>query len=224
MRKFLLALSVAGATLATPAFAQDTVNPVFTGPRIAVLGGYDAIRPGSSEDSDIDGDDQTVDGFLYGGEIGYDFAAGGALIGIEGEINDSTGKVEVNSTDPDFFGFGRVSTSRDLYIGARAGILATPRTLVYVKGGYTNAKLDVVASDGTTEETGDFKLDGYRLGAGVEQAIGNGFLSNGFVKLEYRYSKYSDAKFDFAGGGATTDTFDIDTDRHQVVAGVGIRF
>lgn len=225
MRKLTTALLIAGSALAAaPAWAQDApVNPVFTGPRIAAIGGYDAIRPGSSEDSDLDGDDQTVDGFLYGGEIGYDFAAGGALIGIEGEISDSTGKVDVTSTDPDFFGFGRVSTSRDLYIGARAGILANERTLVYLKGGYTNAKLDVVANDGTTEETGDFKLDGYRVGAGVEYAIGNSFLQNGFVKLEYRYSNYGDAKFAFDGGG-TSDDFDIDTDRHQVVAGIGIRF
>lgn len=224
MRKLTLSLLVAGSAMATPAFAQDApVNPVFTGPRVAVLGGYDAIRPGSSEDSDIDGDNQTVDGFLYGGEIGYDFAAGRALIGIEGELTDSTGKVSVNSTDPTFFGFGRVKTDRDLYVGLRAGILATPRTLIYAKGGYTNAKLDVVASDGTSTESGDFKLDGYRVGAGVEQAIGNSLFQNAFVKLEYRYSNYGNAKFDFANGG-TTDSFDVDTDRHQVVAGFGIRF
>jgi outer membrane immunogenic protein len=226
MKTFTLALLAAGTALtATPALAQDApaeTNPVFTGPRIAVLGGYDAIRPGSSADSDLDGDDQTVDGFLYGAEIGYDIAAGGALIGIEGEINDSTGKVEVNSTDPDFFGFGSVKTDRDLYVGLRAGILASPRTLIYAKGGYTNAKLDVIASDGTTDVEGDFKLDGYRVGAGIEHAIGNSFLSNGFVKLEYRYSNYGDAKFDFDGGA--TDDFDIDTDRHQIVAGIGIRF
>lgn len=222
MRKITLAVSALSAFAAVPAFAQDApVNPIFTGPRVAVLGGYDAIRPGSSADSDIDGDDQTVDGFLYGGEIGYDFSAGPAVVGIEGEISDSTGKVSVNSTDPDFFGFGRVSTDRDLYVGARAGFLASPRALIYAKAGYTNAKLNVLASDGTTSAQANFKLDGYRLGAGVEYAMGSSFLPNAFVKLEYRYSNYGDAKFDF---GSTTDSFDIDTDRHQVVAGVGIRF
>lgn len=223
MRKFILAASLA-TSAAVPAFAQDApVNPIFTGPRIAVLGGYDAIRPGSSEDSDLDGDDQTVDGFLYGGEIGYDIAVGRALVGVEGEISDSTGRVSVNSSDPDFFGFGRVSTDRDLYVGARAGVLVTPRALLYAKAGYTNARLNVVASDGTTSQRGNFKLDGYRLGAGVEYAMGSSFLPNAFVKLEYRYSNYGDARFDYNGGG-TTDSFDIDTDRHQVVAGVGIRF
>lgn len=224
MRKLLMAASAIATLAAAPAMAQDTAtNPVFTGPRVAVLGGYDAIRPGSSADSDIDGDDQTVDGFLYGGEIGYDISVGRALVGIEGEISDSTGKVSVDSSDPDFFGFGRVSTDRDLYVGARAGILASPRALLYVKGGYTNAKLNVVASDGTTNQRGNFKLDGYRVGAGVEYAMGRAFLPNAFVKLEYRYSNYGDARFDYTGGG-TTDSFDIDTDRHQVVAGFGVRF
>lgn len=218
MRKFTFGLLVAGTALATPAFAQDA-NPTFTGLRVGVVGGYDGIRPGSTEDSDLEGDDQTADGFLYGVEAGYDIALAGALVGVEAELADSTGKVETNSTDPDFFGFGRVSTGRDIYVGARAGILATPATLVYVKGGYTNTRLNVLASDGETEFDERFNLDGYRLGAGVEQAIGR----NAYAKIEYRYSNYSNADFEYSDG-ATTSNFDIDTDRHQVVAGVGLRF
>lgn len=221
MRQFVLAL-LAATGLATPALAQtDTpaANEAFTGPRVGVLAGYDSVRPGSKVDSDLDGDDQSVDGFLYGVDVGYDIALGGAVVGVEAEINDSTGRVETNSTDPNFFGFGRVSKDRDIYVGARAGILATPATLVYVKGGYTNARLNVLASNGEDEDRANFKLDGWRLGAGVEQAIGR----NTYAKLEYRYSNYGDAKFEFADG-ATTSSFDIDTDRHQIVAGVGLRF
>ena len=62
--------------------------------------------------------------------------------------------------------------------------------------------------------------DGYRVGAGVEYAL----TGQSFVKLEYRYSNYSDAEIDFGGDAPNTDNFDIDTDRHQVVAGVGFRF
>ena len=121
MRKLTTALLIAGSALAAaPAWAQDaTVNPVFTGPRIAAIGGYDAVRPGSSEDSDLDGDDQTVDGFLYGGEIGYDFAAGGALIGIEGEISDSTGKVDVNGPAASPL-FDRLKSEAPGLMGSRA--------------------------------------------------------------------------------------------------------
>jgi outer membrane immunogenic protein len=217
MRTILLGL-VAATALATPALAQD-VNPAFTGFRVGALAGYDGIRPGSSEDSDLDGDNETVNGLLYGADVGYDFALSGILVGVEGEYTGSTGKVETERTNPNFFGFGRVSTGRDLYVGARAGILAAPETLVYVKGGYTNARLNVLASDGTTDSRENFELDGYRLGAGVEQALG----TRAYAKLEYRYSNYSQADFQFRDG-ATTSNFDIDTDRHQVVAGVGIRF
>lgn len=219
MRYVVLAALAASSVLAAPAFAQDA-GQSFTGPRVAVLGGYDGIRPGSSEDSDLEGDDQTVDGFLYGIEAGYDIAIGNrAVVGIEGELTDSTGNVETDTSDPEFFGYGRVGTGRDLYLGLRAGLLATPNTLVYAKGGYTNARLDVLATDGTTELRENFELDGWRLGAGVEQALG----PNAFAKVEYRYSKYSNANFEFADGDISGD-FDIDTDRHQVVAGLGWRF
>lgn len=214
----LTLLALGAATIATPAMAQDTA-PNWTGGRIAVLGGYDNVRSGSTEDSDIEGDDQSIDGFQYSAELGYDYQIGGAVIGAEAEIGDSTASVDNNNTDPNYFGYGQVKTGRDLYVGARAGVLATPSTLVYAKAGYTNARLDATASDGVTEVGRNFKLDGYRLGAGVEQAIG----TNTFAKVEYRYSNYGDARLEFNEGG-TIGNFDVDTDRHQVVAGVGLRF
>jgi outer membrane immunogenic protein len=217
MRKAFLAAAVAASAIATPVFAQE-VDPTFTGPRIGVIGGYDQLTPGSTEDSDIDGE-QKVDGFLYGVDIGYDFSIGGLVAGIEGEITDSTGKVRPDSANPGYIGFGNVSTGRDLYAGVRVGGLVTPRTLLYAKGGYTNQRLNVLASNGTTEREEQFNLDGWRIGAGLEHAVSN----NVYAKVEYRYSNYSEGNFEFANG-ATTSSFDIDTDRHQVVAGVGFRF
>ncbi len=65
----------------------------------------------------------------------------------------------------------------------------------------------------------NFELDGWRLGAGIEQAIG----TNSYAKLEYRYSNYLNANFEYSNGAITED-FDIDTDRHQIAVGVGFRF
>src|SRR3546814_14092161 len=93
----------------------------------------------------------------------------------------------------DDFGFGRVDAGRDIYVGSRAGILATPSMLVYVKGGYTNEKLNVLAGDTDEETDTNFKLDGWRVGAGVEHAIG----SNSFAKVEYRSSNYNRAHLPF---------------------------
>ena len=77
----------------------------------------------------------------------------------------------------------------------------------------------MLASDGRTELKSNFDTDGYRLGAGVEQAISE----NTFAKIEYRYSKYSEGEIDVPNG-ADSDRFDLDLDRHQVVASVGLRF
>lgn len=216
MRKIMAPALFAAATIATPALAQD--NPVFTGPRIEGILGWDHIGAGSDVDNNNGRDDESINGLLYGVGAGYDIALGGAVVGVEGELTDSTAKSD-RSDYTDQFGFGRVKAGRDLYVGARAGILANPSTLLYVKGGYTNQKLRVLAGD-TNQETDDsFKLDGWRVGAGAERAIG----SNSFAKLEYRYSKYNEANVDYASG-ATSANFDVDTDRHQIVASYGIRF
>ncbi|WP_176590417.1 outer membrane protein [Sphingobium sp. EM0848] len=217
MRKIMIAILLTGSAVASPALAQEPA-PTFTGPRVEAILGYDHVGAGSSVDNDNNRADQSIDGLLYGVGAGYDVNLGGAVVGVEGEFTDSTAK----SSRRDFtdqFGFGRVKQGRDLYIGARAGILANPQTLVYVKGGYTNSKLGVLAGDTNQVTDTSFKLDGWRVGAGVERAIN----ANTFAKLEYRYSKYSDAHIDFANG-TTSDEFGIDTDRHQVVASVGWRF
>jgi len=217
MRKMMVATFLAGSAIAGPALAQD-VAPTFTGPRVEAILGYDHVGAGSDIDNDNGRDDQSIDGLLYGVGAGYDVNLGSAVVGVEGEFTNSTAKSNRHDFTDDF-GFGRVKQGRDLYIGARAGILADPATLVYVKGGYTNSKLKVLAGD--TNETTDtaFKLDGWRIGAGVERAIN----TNTFAKLEYRYSNYNDGKIKF-GNGATSSEFNVDTDRHQVVASVGYRF
>ncbi len=218
MRKFMIWLGVGVSAVAgsLPAEAQEVP---FNGLRAGVIGGLDIVRPGSTEDSDVDGDDQSVEGLLYGIDAGFDVNLGGAVLGVEAEYSDSTGKTRAKRRDPNLFGYGEVAPGRDLYVGARAGVLASPTTLVYVKGGYTNARLNVVASDGTIDRDDRFRLDGWRIGAGVEKTIGQ----NTYAKLEYRYSNYTDADFRLSGG-ATSDTFEVDTDRHQIAAGVGVRF
>ena len=217
MRTYHVALLLAGAAVATPALAQD-IDPVFTGPRVEVTLGYDHVGAGSSVSNNNGRDDQSIDGLLYGGGVGYDVAFGGALVGVEGEFTDSTAKSD-RSAYTGTFGFGRVKQGRDFYIGARAGILATPNTMVYLKGGYSNSKLNVLAGSTTQTTDTDFKLDGYRIGAGAERAIG----TNSFAKIEYRSSNYNRGKIEFPNG-ATTGRFDVDTDRHQVVASYGFRF
>jgi outer membrane immunogenic protein len=110
-----------------------------------------------------------------------------------------------------------LKTGRDLYAGARLGFAISPTTMIYAKGGYTNAKFKAryanaagaIFTDGRT-------ADGYRLGAGIEQKFSL-LGPSGFVKAEYRYSNYKNLD-------VGTNDVNIDVDRHQAVVGLGIRF
>ena len=222
MRQFVLAAAGIAAIAAAPAFAQsapDTSDKSFNGPRAGIILGYDRVQPGQIPNSAID-DSNSADGLVYGGDVGYDVQTNsGFVFGVEGEVTGSTSKVTNNPSAAGALGYGRVKAGRDLYAGARVGYAVTPRTLIYAKGGYTNQRLDLVASNGTTETGQHFNLDGWRAGAGVEEAVGR----NAYVKLEYRYSNYGNARLEFPNGGNTSN-FSVDTDRHQLVAGVGVRF
>lgn len=145
------------------------------------------------------------DGLLYGGVIGYDINLNGAVIGFEGEYSDSNTKYSAG----DVFLPGdsaRISTGRDLYAGVRIGGEVAPNMMVYAKGGYTNAKAKARYDDGVDVFTDSEKLDGYRLGAGIETNT-NGLLG----RLEYRYSSYGELQ-------------GIDIERHQVALILGYRF
>lgn len=203
------AAAFAGLAATAPALAQDDPAP-FTGPRIEALVGYDNVQAGNDDDSDA------AEGVSYGAGIGYDFQLGGAVFGIEGEYADSSGDLTGNDIDLTGDSF-RLNADRDLYVGGRVGFTVTPSTLLYVKGGYTNFKVKSRYEDGLGGVFEDgATLDGYRLGAGVEQKFSL-LGPSGFAKLEYRYSNYSNLDLDDVDAG-------IDVDRHQVMAGVGLRF
>lgn len=223
MRKTVLILATASAmTVAAPAFAQDAAaDATFSGPRVEAIVGWDQMKAGSSMDVDpATGNHEKIDGLMYGVGVGYDMDLGSAVVGVEGEFTESDAKTKYGTNDFEGLGFGHFKVNRDLYAGVRAGYKVMPNLLVYAKGGYTNAKLDALSSDGTTELKRDFDLDGWRVGAGVEAAI----MPHAYAKLEYRYSQYKKAEVDFTADLPDSERFKIDTDRHQVVAAVGWRF
>ena len=220
MKKGIALLLAAGSAFAftVPAAAQD--DPDFTGPRIEALVGYDSLRPGSTVDIDnADDVDQSIDGVNYGFGAGFDYDLGTMVVGVEGEYMRSEAQTDFDTSGFTSFGVSNIDAGRDLYLGARIGVKATPRTLVYAKGGYTNAKMDVLATDNTTDVETDVNLDGWRAGAGIEHKI----TDTVFLKGEYRYSQYKEGEVE-APSGAESDRFDVDLDRHQFVVGVGARF
>jgi outer membrane immunogenic protein len=209
MRKLLLAALLAG-TVTAPAFAQPAgeASP-FAGLRVEGIVGYDSVGFSGEDDVDDIGGNDSLEGVAYGVGVGYDFDLGGVVAGAELELADSSADFDFDDGDVAL----ALDAGRDIYVGGRLGIVASPNLMIYGKAGYTNLKLNGTASDGPDSFSGSDKVDGYRLGAGAEMLFG----TNTFGKVEYRYSNYGSFDNDDVLGG-------IDLDRHQIVAGVGFRF
>lgn len=221
MLKYVASALLTGTILvsATPALAQDRAP--FTGPRVEALVGYDVLRSGEADDGVATTDnagDESIEGLAYGVGVGFDFDLGGVVLGVEGEYAESEGQQEFDETIDGTAFLGRIETGRDLYVGGRIGFAVTPRTLVYAKAGYTNTSIESAFTSSSDSVDFDTTVDGYRVGAGIEQMLG----TNLYLKAEYRYSNYNGLSFDDDLFG--DEDVDIDLDRHQVLAGLGFRF
>jgi outer membrane immunogenic protein len=193
MYKSALILLLAGAA-ASPALAQETAP--FQGARVEGIIGYDRLNV----------EDEGANGVTFGAGIGYDIQRGRGVFGIEAEITDSSADECVG--DVVIAGDALcASAGRDLYVGGRAGAVVAPNLLLYAKAGYSNARVSLDYDDGPGTTVADYRLsrnlDGVRVGAGAEYAIG----PNSYLKAEYRYSNYEQG-----------------FDRHQIVGGFGFRF
>ena len=153
-------------------------------------------------------------GVTYGIEAGYDYVTDsrflvGGYVGVEGS--------SIKDCDTSPFGDRAcLKGGRNFTVGARAGYV-TDQGVLYLKGGYSNGQLKFEADDFVDDERVRFKDNhgGFHLGAGGEVMVAN----NVYGKLEYVFTNYSADKFD---DGITYSKFR--PQRHQVVAGIGIRF
>ncbi|MEJ8630775.1 outer membrane beta-barrel protein [Sphingomonas sp. I4] len=170
--------------------------------RVEGLIGYDSLNDRQGQDK------SSSDGVLYGAAIGYDLPAGPVVLGAEGEISGSSSDTRSNGIRVPGDEF-RLGAGRDLYAGARVGYVISPVAMGYVKAGYTNAKFDARYTTAGVTTVNSQEVGGYRLGAGLEYAIS----PNTFVKGEYRYSHYDEL-----------DGVGINPNRHQLMAGLGLRF
>jgi len=225
---------VAAMTAATPALAQD--EPLFSGFKAEILTGYD--NEGVDYDDDFfDGGKTSQSGWMYGFGLGYDHQFGGFVLGVEGELMESTAGKERSytgsRTNPLIFPpttpvtvNTNIDAGGDLYIGVRGGFLVTPQMLLYAKLGYSMHKIDVDGSgtDNGVPFTFDEKIDvdGFRLGIGGEYAFSNSL----YGKIEYRYTNYNNGDLDIRGANVNLDPLfaGIDVVRHQAVLGLGLRF
>ena len=189
MKKTLALMLLAAA--ATPAAAAD-----FHGFHIGATAGLDR----AAYDNVALGIDRSFGGFVYGVSIGYDAKVSNAVtLGLEATLDDSTADWELTNGN----NFAEIDAGRDYGLVARIGVKASDNVLVYGLAGYANGRIKGLARTNGVEQTGGADADGFRIGAGVEMALGSGF----YTKAEYRYTDYE--------AGFT---------RNQAVIGAGFRF
>jgi outer membrane immunogenic protein len=146
-----------------------------------------------------------LDGFVGGGQAGYNWQMQSWVWGLEADIQGTgergsrdvscpTGLCRPSTILPGFRATvilvpgAAVPLSLDQKIDwygtvrGRAGILVTPRVLLYATGGLAYGEVNSSETLGTAFSNTDMRV-GYTVGAGIEGAIGG----NWTAKLEYLY-------------------------------------
>lgn len=149
--------------------------------------------------------EESADSFVGGVFAGYDAEVSPSFV-LGGEVGVDFGGNTVDAL--------AAKAKRTIAVTARAGTLVNPQTLLYVRGGYANARYRF----GDEAFSLRSNRDGWLAGAGVERA----FTENVSARLEYRYSDFGDLtdvarSFNLAADEASFD-------RHQVLVGVSYRF
>jgi len=201
--KYVLS-SVAAAALAVGLAAPASAEP-FNGPFVGAQVGvsqHDAGTPTTPlGDLPIDRSKDGISGGVY---AGYDAKLGSNfVVGAEAGVQFSDNDTLAASTDVARF---TLDPKRSIDLTARAGVLAGDNTLLYARGGYTNARVGASIEDATGITRVNENRDGWLVGGGVEHA----FTDNLSARAEYRYSDLSEGDHKF--------------DRHQALVGFTYRF
>src|SRR4051812_36772606 len=211
IRGRLVGAALAVATTFGGAQAQDrprtdlpsyATGPSWTGFYVgAGFGGGGALRRATAAPG---GATINVDG-LGGGGILASIHGGGdyqiiprAVLGLlaEGTWSNITGAMSAQVPGAN----ANVSSQANLGLAllARAGVLATPSTLLYATGGYAGQNFRTTGSAAAGGAFASFANDsyfnGWTVGGGMETLLGGGWSG----KLEYRYSQF-ETKFPAAG-------------------------
>lgn len=198
--------ALAAATLAGPALAADGDKP-FNGPFVGAQLGWQQDRQSLTTGTVPPVTTRAKgDGFAYGGQLGYDFQVGNAVLGLEAAITGRTGETR-------FTGFD-VEQGRTINVTGRAGWLVTPEGLLYARGGYSNARYTIANNVLRVADVSENR-DGYLVGVGYEHKLGR----NVSARLEYNYSDYGNDTLPGVGGPAT-----LNYHRHAVMTGLNFRF
>lgn len=202
MKHILASVAAVALTvgLASPAAAEP-----FNGPFVGAQVGWSQHEAGTPTtplgELPIDRSRDAVSGGVY---AGYDAKLGSSFVlGAEAGVQFTDRDELSGGTDVARF---TIDPKRSIDLTARAGYLVTENTLLYARGGYTNARFSTSVEDASGLTRVSENRDGWLVGGGLEHA----FTDNLSARAEYRYSDLSerDGKFD----------------RHQALVGFSYRF
>ena len=200
LSKVAFAAAFAAASIATPALAAP-----FNGPFVGAQVGWQSEKMRDVRSSfgnvPVDGSKNAITGGVF---VGYDATVRGRFVlGAEAGVDFATDdEVQASAAGSNYL----VDPKYSFDVTARAGYLVDPRTLLYVRGGYTNARTRVSIVSPAVNETAGRSESGWLVGGGVERQL----AQNVSARLEYRFSKFSE--------GEGKDY------RHRVLAGIAYRF
>lgn len=207
MKKYLLAsvaalgLVAAGAASAAdlpsrkgPVAAPVYVVPAFTWTGFYVGGnagyGWGNVNTNGGLALTNTGD---LDGFIGGGQVGYNYQMGQFVLGVEADIQGA----DLNTGNT--FGGLRIKTDYFGTVRARAGF-AFDRFMPYVTGGwaYGNVKTTIPGTFFSSDKT---HTGGWALGGGLEYAITNNLIAG----VEYLYVDLGEKRLLNSGTKVGTD-------------------
>ena len=193
------------ATILAAPFATGSYAAQFDGPFVGAQVGWQSEKMRDVKSSlgvvPVDQHRQSVTGGVF---AGYDKTVSGRfVVGAEGGLDfASDDKVQSTIGGSNY----SVDPKYSFDLTARAGYLVNPKTLLYVRGGYTNERVRTTIANAAGIQSASDTRDGWLAGAGLERAV----AQNVSARLEYRYSKLSEG--------------DGKDQRHRVLAGLSYRF
>lgn len=216
--RYLALAAIAGCVFATPALADEEGD--WTGAYVGVNVGYTAAKSDSdvalsgswtSESAALQSEvvnrwsaNQSLDDVNFGGQIGYNYQMGGAVIGVEADISALSGNEVLTRTQAStafpslsYTYTNRVDPKHMISLKGRLGA-AMGNTLFYAEGGWAWTRADLgadILSNASTPYSKSGRLaetlDGFIVGGGIEHR----FSPNISARIAYDYTDQGDASY-----------------------------